>query len=49
MKKLQDSISKKRDEMILVGMKEGLSAERTVQLSCELDNLMIRYQKTTLL
>lgn len=44
---LKNEIQKKREEMILVGIKEGLCSEKTLQLSSELDRLIQIYQQKT--
>lgn len=42
---LLHEIDLKRDFMISVGMKSGLSHEETVRYSQELDQLIVRFQK----
>lgn len=45
MEDLQEIIVKKREEMIQAGMRDGLDAKTTLQVSCELDGLIVNYQR----
>lgn len=45
MEDLQKIIVKKSEEMIQVGMRDGLNAKTTLQVSRELDGLIVNYQK----
>ncbi|MGG3467100.1 aspartyl-phosphate phosphatase Spo0E family protein [Neobacillus pocheonensis] len=42
---LEEAISKKRDEMIRIGMTKGLHCEETVLCSQELDNMLNEYNR----
>ncbi|MBP0724683.1 aspartyl-phosphate phosphatase Spo0E family protein [Bacillus sp. RG28] len=48
LRELLISISLKRDEMIYYAETSGLSEKKTVEISQELDNLIVHYQKETL-
>jgi hypothetical protein len=41
---LLNSISLKRQEMIQVGQEKGLTSEETLQVSQELDEIIVKYQ-----
>ncbi|GGE70955.1 aspartyl-phosphate phosphatase Spo0E family protein [Priestia taiwanensis] len=43
-KELLQTISLKRQEMIRVGEKTGLTSEETLQISQELDEVIVKYQ-----
>jgi hypothetical protein len=40
-----EAISKKRDEMIKIGISKGLQSEETIGCSQELDNLLNEYSR----
>jgi glutamate mutase epsilon subunit len=45
---LEEAINEKRNEMINIGMKKGLSNRETIVCSQELDNLLNEYRRLTL-
>ncbi|MGG1675471.1 Spo0E family sporulation regulatory protein-aspartic acid phosphatase [Neobacillus sp. NRS-1170] len=45
---LEKAISKKRDEMIKIGMAKGLHSEETILCSQELDDMLNEYNRLSL-